>query len=294
MLSIYLFTLVTFMWGLITTPVSIGLAQKFRLLDIPGGRKNHHSIMPRGAGLVLWSGYLLWALFAGNPGVEVPYIATGATVVFIMGYMDDMHPLPPLMRLLVHLAAAVLVIYPLPIPWWQRLVFVFWVSGTTNAYNLIDGMDGLCLTMTLITAVVASLYAGNQSTWMPIAGLVFGVLLWNFPKPRTFLGDGGSTLLGYICASHVAWNIFPQIFGKGIIDLCVILLLVGGVPVIDTLVVMTTRVLHKKSPFLPDRGHAHHKLLDSGLSKLQTLAILGVVHVALLMVGFRFLGIKII
>ena len=63
MLSIYLFTLVTFMWGLIATPVSIGLAKKFRLLDKPGGRKKHQSVMPRGAGIVLWSGYLLWALF---------------------------------------------------------------------------------------------------------------------------------------------------------------------------------------------------------------------------------------
>jgi UDP-GlcNAc:undecaprenyl-phosphate GlcNAc-1-phosphate transferase len=292
LLSAYLFALVTFLWGLIATPVSIGLAEKFRLLDKPGGRKQHHSIMPRGAGLILWSGYLLWALFTGNPGVEVRYIATGASVIFIIGYMDDMHPLPPIFRLVFHLAAAAWVMFPLPVPLWQRVLLTFWVAGTTNAYNLIDGMDGLCLSMTLITSL-AALLAGNPNVWLPLAGLVFGVLLWNFPQPKTFLGDGGSTLLGYICASHLAWSIFPQMFGRGFIHMALILLLIGGVPDLDTLVAMTRRILHKKSPFLPDRGHAHHKLQDAGLSKSATLAVLGCAHLILLLCGFRLMGIRI-
>lgn len=292
MLSIYLFTLLTFLWGLVGTPIAIALAQKFRLLDIPGGRKKHHSIMPRGAGLVLWSGYLMWALFTGNPGVEVPYIATGASVIFIVGYMDDMHPLPPLLRLIFHLLAAAWVIFPLPVPLWQRALFVFWIAGATNAYNLIDGMDGLCLTITLITALCA-LLAGGSGVWLPFAGLVFGVLLWNFPQPRTFLGDGGSTLLGYICSAQLAWSIFPNIFGTGFIHLAIILLFLGGVPVIDTLVAMTRRILHKKSPFEPDRGHAHHKLQDFGLPKLATLIVMGSAHALIIALGMRLIGLPV-
>ena len=292
MLSIYLFTLLTFLWGLVGTPIAIALAQKFRLLDIPGGRKKHHSIMPRGAGLVLWSGYLMWALFTGNPGVEVPYIATGASVIFIVGYMDDMHPLPPLLRLIFHLLAAAWVIFPLPVPLWQRALFVFWIAGATNAYNLIDGMDGLCLTITLITALCA-LLAGGRGVWLPFAGLVFGVLLWNFPQPRTFLGDGGSTLLGYICSAQLAWSIFPNIFGTGFIHLAIILLFLGGVPVIATLVAMTRRILHKKSPFEPDRGHAHHKLQDLGLPKLATLIVMGSAHALIIALGMRLIGLPV-
>lgn len=287
-MRVYLLALVMLMWGLTATPVSIGLAEKFRLLDKPGGRKKHLTTMPRGAGLVLWSGYILWALFIGNPGVEVPYIATGATVIFILGYMDDMRSLSPFVRLLCHLAAAFWVVFPLPIPLRQRLLFVFWITGTTNAYNFIDGMDGLCLTVTLLTTVLAQVFIGNASVWLPLSALVFGVLLWNFPQPRTFLGDGGSTLLGYICASQMAWHTFPALFGRNLVCAAFFMLLWGGAPVIDTLVVMTKRILAKSSPFRPDREHAHHKLQDFGFSKIQTLVILGIVHTALISLGFYF------
>lgn len=286
MLSIYLFTLVTFLWGLIATPVSIGLARKFRLLDKPGGRKHHASLMPRGAGIVLWGGYLLWALFVGNRGVELPFIATGSTFVFIIGYMDDMQPLPPLIRLFFHLVAAAWVSYPLPIVAWQRLLIVLWIAGVTNAYNLIDGMDGLCLMISLLTSI-AAFTTGKLNIWLPIAGLIFGVFLWNFPNPRTFLGDGGSTFLGYICASHIVWSIFPNFFGVNFIKLTFILLFIGGIPVTDTIVAMSRRILAKKSPFCPDRGHTHHKLQDTGFSKLTTLLLMGSAHLLIINIGFK-------
>lgn len=281
-----------FLWGLIGTPMAIALAEKFRLLDIPGGRKKHSRVMPRGAGLVLWSGYLLWALFTGNPGAEVPYIATGAAMIFIVGYMDDMHPLPPLVRLMFHLMAAAWVVWSLPVPLWQRALFVLWIAGATNAYNLIDGMDGLCLTITLITSLCA-LFVGNSGVWLPFAGLVFGVLLWNFPQPRTFLGDGGSTLLGYICSSQLAWSMSQEIFEIGFFHTAFVLLFLGGVPVVDTLVAMTRRILTHKSPFEPDRGHAHHKLQDAGLPKFAVLIVLGVAHGLFLSCGMLLLGLPV-
>lgn len=292
MSTIYLSTFLMLLWGLTATPISIGLARKFRLLDKPGGRKTHGTITPRGAGIVLWAGYLLWALFAAGRGMEISFIATGASLVFVVGYMDDMQPLPSLVRLVFHLIAAAWVVYPLSIPLWQSVLFVLWIAGTTNAYNLVDGMDGLCLTLTLLTALCSLIFLNAPAVWMPLSGLVCGVLLWNFPTARTFLGDGGSTLLGYICASHLVWNIFPSMFSRGIIYMSAALFLIGGAPVMDTLTVMTRRLLKKKSPFSPDRGHGHHKLQDIGLTKFQTLAALGVAHISMLTAGFWFIGIK--
>lgn len=287
-MAIFFSALLNFLWGVIATPVSMMLSRTFRLLDIPGGRKQHQEITPRGAGIVLWTGYLLWALINPNPGVEVPFVATGATLVFLVGYMDDMHPLPPLRRLVVHLFAAGLVVFPLPIPILQRGLLLLWVAGCTNAYNFVDGMDGLALSLAFITSFLAFMN-GNPYTWAQFCGLIAGVLVWNFPFARTFLGDGGATLLGYICSSHLAWDLFPQFFDTKLLYMFPVLLLLGGVPVVDTLCAMTRRVLQRKSPFLPDRGHAHHILLDRRLRTWQVLSVLVFLHGLSISVGFYLL-----
>ena len=286
----FFYAFVNFLWGLIATPVSMSLSRTFRLLDVPGGRKQHQIVTPRGAGLVLWTGYLLGSLLNANPGVAIPYIATGATAVFLVGYLDDMHPLSAVKRLFFHLVAAAWVVYPIPVPLCQRILLLLWITGMTNAYNLIDGMDGLSLTMAFLTALVAW-WGGNPATWLPLLGLILGVLIWNFPNARTFLGDGGSTLLGFLCASHLAWDLFPRFFGMRFPVLLLVLFLVGGVPVMDTLIAMTRRVLNKRSPFSPDRGHAHHKLLDLKFSKGQVLLLLALFHLVLLGSGFMLAGV---
>lgn len=289
-MAIVFSALLNFLWGVIATPVSMRLSRTFRLLDVPGGRKQHQAITPRGAGIVLWTGYLLWALINPNPGVEVPFVATGATLVFLVGYMDDMHPLPPLRRLIVHLFAAGWVVYALPVPIAQRALLLLWIAGSTNAYNFVDGMDGLALSLAFITSFLAFMY-GNPYTWAQFCGLVAGVLVWNFPFARTFLGDGGSTLLGYICSSHLVWDLFPQFFEMNLLYMTPALLLLGGVPVADTLCAMTRRILQRKSPFLPDRGHAHHILLDRRLRTWQVLSVLVIFHGLLISAGFYLLDI---
>jgi UDP-GlcNAc:undecaprenyl-phosphate GlcNAc-1-phosphate transferase len=281
--------MLNFMWGVIATPVSMKLSRTFRLMDVPGGRKLHPVVTPRGAGIVLWTGYLLWALINPNPGVEVPYVASGATIVFLVGYMDDMHPISPLKRLAVHLVAAAWVVMPLSVPLYQRVLFLVWIAGCTNAYNFVDGMDGLALSLAFVTSYLAY-RSGNPYTWLPFCGLIAGVLLWNFPHARTFLGDGGSTLLGYVCSSHLAWDIFPRFFNMSSALMLISLLLIGGVPVVDTLFAMARRMARGKSPFHPDRGHFHHILLDFKLLTWEALAMIVLVHGVLVGGGYYLLA----
>ncbi len=273
----------------VAVPLSMALARRFRLLDVPGGRKQHSSVTPRGAGIVLWMGLLLIFLLFGDEGRFVPFVATGATVVFLVGYLDDMSSLSPSVRFLVHLAASYGAIYPLDLPLLHRIASVIWITGLTNAFNLVDGMDGLCLSMALITMGFCAVTFG-PFPWALTAGLVLGVMLWNFPKAKTFLGDGGSTLLGYLCGALILWNAWEPMASMGILRLMLVLFLLGGLPVLDTLVVMTGRIIKRRSPFLPDRTHGHHRLLDRGIRKEKVLAILAAFHCLLLLAGVKALG----
>ncbi|MDR3165454.1 MAG: undecaprenyl/decaprenyl-phosphate alpha-N-acetylglucosaminyl 1-phosphate transferase, partial [Synergistaceae bacterium] len=167
-------------------------------------------------------------------------------------------------------------------------LFLIWIAGCTNAYNFVDGMDGLALSLAFVTSCLA-FRSGNPYTWLPFCGLIAGVLLWNFPHARTFLGDGGATLLGYVCSSHLAWDIFPRFFHMRPFSMLLTLFLIGGVPVVDTLFAMLRRMARGRSPFYPDRGHLHHILLDFKLMTWEVLSMIVAVHAALVSFGYYFM-----
>lgn len=275
-------------WGILVTPISIFLARRFRVLDEPGGRKIHSGTVPRGAGIVLWLGHLLWVLLVGGSFPATRMIAVGATLVFLVGYVDDMKQTSPYLRLGVHLAAALVAVSAIPSSPLTKALLVLWIAGCTSAYNLIDGMDGLCLSLTIATALFFCV-SGQWVPWFPFAGLCLGVLFWNFPLPRarTFLGDGGSTLIGFLCATQMAGSIVKGTLGP--FALIFVLVLLGGIPVLDTLMAVTRRFLRGRSPFLPDRGHLHHRLLDRSFPEIAIIVMMGTMHLVLLLSGMTLL-----
>lgn len=275
-------------WGILVTPISIFLARRFRVLDEPGGRKIHSGTVPRGAGIVLWLGHLLWVLLVGGSFPATRMIAVGATLVFLVGYVDDMKQTSPYLRLGVHLAAALVAVSAIPSSPLTKALLVLWIAGCTSAYNLIDGMDGLCLSLTIATALFFCV-SGQWVPWFPFAGLCLGVLFWNFPLPRarTFLGDGGSTFLGFLCATQMAGSIVKGTLGP--FALIFVLVLLGGIPVLDTLMAVTRRFLRGRSPFLPDRGHLHHRLLDRSFPVIAIIVMMGTMHLVLLVSGMTLL-----
>ena len=281
-----IFILIGFFWGGFTAPVSIRLAGIYGIIDVPDARKIHKGKMPRGAGLGLWLGYVLMAVIMSGDVTYLRYVMTGATIIFFCGYLDDMCSLSPFLRLGLHFIASALVVLPLNLNIFLALIAIVWLAGVTSAYNLIDGMNGLCISMFIASSVILFLL-GNSYEAIYMGAMALGVLCWNFPAAQTFLGDGGSTLLGYLFASNFLIIAMQNLQSHGVRfhELIILLILFGGVPVIDTITAFSRRILSGKSPFYPDKKHLHHILISLTGSNVFTVSVLLLLQVLILIGG---------
>ena len=284
--KLILFIVVGFFWGGLTAPVSIRLAGIYGILDIPDARKIHKGNIPRGAGIGLWLGYMLMSVAMSQQMPELKFIATGATLIFLCGYLDDMCSLSPFLRLGLHIIAASMTVLPLELNILVSGLAIIWIAGVTSAYNLIDGMNGLCISL-FIASSIALFFLGSSYAGIYTGAMALGILCWNFPSAQTFLGDGGSTLLGYIFASHFATIVLPSIRHSGYDKLIILFVLFGGIPFIDTMTAFIRRMLTGKSPFYPDKKHLHHILMMLTKSNVVTVTIMLSLHLFALAAGLR-------
>jgi UDP-GlcNAc:undecaprenyl-phosphate GlcNAc-1-phosphate transferase len=283
----------SFMWGWGITKISIPLSFRYRILDMPESRKLHNEVTPRGGGIVLWSGLLLFLLLARDHFEFDPsFFAWCASATFLVGYLDDMRSLSPKVRLLVHIAASIVALIPLyksgNFPLWGWLTASLWIAAMISAYNMIDGMNGLVLGIFAASSCMFMVVFHNIF-WAFGFGIAIGILPWNFPEARTFLGDGGSTLLGFFHASILLYSIFSYTpLTQSLIPLCLFLAFAGGIPFIDMCFAILRRTVKGVSPFYPDKGHIHHRLLRRGFTPPFVLVLMVSFHLAMLFISIRF------
>ncbi len=286
------------------SPLVGRLAERFHLLDVPGGRRLHPRPVPRpgGAAIALAFGLAIFSFWlvdhiAGHPFLIPDQVrssrftltALAALVALVVGFLDDVFDLRARWQLLGHIAiAAVIVaagirIYFLSDPFQPgRIVVlapaiavgftVFWVVGMNVAINFLDGLDGLAAGVSVIAALTlgaTALLPGVGEpfvAWMAftLAGAIAGFLIFNFHPARLFLGTTGVTFLGTMIA-------VLSIFGTAKVPTA---LLVLAVPIVDTFYVLVRRILQGRPPFAPDRGHLHHRLLDLGLTHSQSVLLI--------------------
>lgn len=220
----------------------------------------------------------------------------GAGIIAIMGFIDDCKDLPAKLKFIVQIAAALVVIFVGDIkinvftnpnflsnnPYWilpewlSIIITVIWIVFITNAVNFIDGLDGLAAGVSAIMSV-SLVFISIRVGEYPIAilgialmGSCFGFLPFNFNPAKIFMGDTGSTFLGFMLATLSIQGVFKS---YAVISFAVPLLILG-LPLFDALFAMIRRILRGESPMKADRGHLHHRLVDMGFSQKQTVFIL--------------------
>lgn len=299
MYSILFLAVVSFLVALLTTPVVRDVFRRNGLVDSPtGGRKIHTEAIPRVGGIAIAFGYLvafsalLLLRFHGGAIVwnelwQVIRLLPAAGLIFAVGLYDDLHGMKPWPKFALQFAAAGLAFWGgvrvmtlhgrgLDTWWWSIPVTMFWLVFCTNAFNLIDGVDGLATGVGLfatLTTLAAGLMQGNYAlvlATVPLAGALAGFLRYNFNPASIFLGDSGSYTIGFLLGCFgILWS------QKAATILGITApLMAFAVPLLDTSLAIVRRFLRNQPIFGADRGHIHHRLLDMGMTTRRAVLVL--------------------
>ena len=288
--------------ALISTPVVKSLAFKVGAVDVPkDNRRMHKHPIPRMGGLAIFLGFLLSVLVFLPLTTQLRGMLMGGVIIVILGIFDDIYALPAKPKFLVQIVAALMAvlagnrIFILSNPnvfssepywelgWLSIPISVLWIVGITNAVNLIDGLDGLACgvsTISSMTLLVIALIVSEPDVAVLMAalsGACIGFLPYNLNPAKIFMGDTGSTFLGFILATVSIQGLFKF---HMIISFAVPFLMLA-LPIFDTCFAILRRVSKGQSPMAPDRGHIHHRLIDMGFSQKQAVATLYIISAIL-------------
>ncbi|WP_409967299.1 MraY family glycosyltransferase [Bengtsoniella intestinalis] len=284
------------------SPLVKSFAYKVGAIDVPkDARRMHKTPIPRLGGLAIFLGFMVSILLFADMTDQLKGILLGAVVIVILGVVDDITPLPAKLKFCVQILAALIPAFHgvvvqavtnpnlfSPNPYWvlgglSIPMTVIWIVAITNAVNLIDGLDGLAIGVSAISAttvlVIALLVSEGQVAILMAAlvGACVGFMPYNLNPAKMFMGDTGATFLGFILACISIQGLFKF---YAVISFAVPFLILG-LPIFDTAFAMTRRILKGQSPMVADRGHIHHRLIDMGLNQKQAVATLYVISAIL-------------
>lgn len=295
MLNLLLAGTIAFGITFLTIPAIIKVAAEKRLFDMPDGRKLHTRPISSLGGVGIFAGFLIACLIAisGTNAQEFQYFLASAIIIFFLGVKDDILILSATKKFIGQIAAAAIIIHlgniriesmhgflgVYELPEILSLLFTYTtIIVVINAFNLIDGVDGLAASLGILTTSIFGFYF--LSAGMPafsilafaMTGSMVAFLFFNFNPAKIFMGDSGSLLLGlvnsilvikFISVADGSAGSFP--IGSSVALGFTILI----VPLLDTLRVFSIRIYRGYSPFAPDKNHIHHLMLSRGLSHKQ-------------------------
>ena len=266
------------------------VAIKVNLVDRPGGRKMHEGVVPVIGGLAMLLGLLVAFGVIPTPYQPSTAFTAACALLIVVGLVDDRFDVSPWLRLPVHAAAAALLIFGagwsvtslgdvfgfgpivLATPW-DQLVTLILLIGAINAFNMLDGMDGLAGATALVGFALIAFVSAADGLWGPLyisvagLGVVAAFLIFNVPALfnrafRCFMGDAGSTLLGFV----LAWLCVAVSQDARSSTSPIAVLWFVAMPIYELLWTMIRRISRGASPFRPDAEHFHHLLQSAGFS----------------------------
>lgn len=290
--------LIAFAVAFTLTPFVKRLAYKIGAVDVPrDSRRMHKTPKARLGGLAIFLGFLISVCLLTSLPKTIIGLLLGSVVIVVLGVFDDINPLSAKFKLVIQILAAIIpvcfgvVIERLSVPefifgtetielgWLGYPITVLWIVAVTNAINLIDGLDGLAIGVSSISAItllcISLLLAEYISVDVIIlcaalSGACLGFFPYNFNPAKLFMGDTGALFLGYTLATI---SIMGLSKGYAIISVATPLLILA-LPIFDTSFAILRRIKNHKPIMAPDRGHLHHRLIDRGLSQKQAVTFI--------------------
>lgn len=318
MQQIVLGIIIAFAITLLVIPVIIVIAKAKKLYDVPDDkRKLHKEPIPSLGGLGMFVGFILSILLTLNFSTEAPefqYYIVAFLLIFFLGIKDDIMILSPTKKFICQLLTAAILVYKANLgitdmhgflgingisAIYSYILSIFAIVVIINAFNLIDGVDGLAGGLGLVSSLFFGVFflINNNIPYAVLAfsfaGSLIAFLIYNFYPAKIFMGDTGSLMIGLVNSILVirfietgsSYSIYPvsstPAIGFGILIL----------PMMDTLRVFGLRLIHRRSPFHPDRNHIHHLLLNKGMSHRAVSISCMSATIVIASLGFLFQGI---
>jgi len=298
-----LFTFVfSFFVTLYLVPIFSKIAFKWGILDSPDGKlKKHKAAIPYLGGVAVWLSFLITCSLVLPFENQFFLYIFASTILLFIGLVDDLIALTPSQKIFGQFLAILCYLkagFYLKINFfsnvWNIFISAFWFLSIINAFNLIDGIDGLAGGVGLVNFLslgIIFLYLNNVSYALisfAIAGSILAFLFYNFNPARIFMGDAGSLVLGFMMVALGLFVIKNSNEAFSSLSISNPHILIGGillVPVIDTIRVMSQRILRKQSPFIADQNHFHHILLKRGFSHKEIVLIIAGSNVLVILVS---------
>ena len=289
--SIYLILFVTFISTILLVPLAKIIAKHIGAIDYPNERKIHKKPIPRFGGFAVFATFLLGYILFAPVNEQMISILIGGFIIVVLGIFDDIKPIRARYKFLVQIIAGLVVVLygNIYLPYisafgttinfgmWGYPLALFFILSIINAINLIDGLDGLSsgtsaiffATILVIAVLLDRLYGLDVILCVIMLGACLGFLVYNKPPASIYLGDTGSTFLGFIIAIIALLGYKTATFTSLFIPVIVLFL-----PILDTIFAMIRRYLKGESIGSADKEHFHHQLLKLNKSPVKTVLIM--------------------